>query len=99
MNSNGVISIGGEFTNTNSAPFPLFTDSIIIVCPFWTDLISQNTGTISQNSTLDTNKTNRITQLIQESFGYSFIPTGVLVTTWDSVPYFNIDTVSAIFSS
>ena len=96
VNSNGVISFGGEFTNINSEPFPLYTDDIIIVCPFWTDLISQHNGTITQNSTLDTNTMNRITQLIQESFGYSFVPTGVFTVTWDTVPYYGTDIVSVI---
>ena len=77
MNSDGYISFGGGFTET-----------IELVCPFCTDLISVNTGTISQNSVLNTNETNRITQLIQESFGYSFVPTEVFTATWDAVPYF-----------
>ena len=95
VNSNGVISFGGEFTNINSRHFP-YTATVIIVCPFWTDLHSENTGTVSQNSVLNTNKMNRITQLIQESFGYSYIPTGVFTVTWDAVPYYGSDKVSVL---
>ena len=39
--------------------------------------------TLHINNVLDANKMIRITQLIQESFGYDFIPTGVFVATWD----------------
>ena len=46
--------------------------------------------------TLDTGKTTKITQLIQESFGYSFVPTGVFTVTWDAVPYYGTDIVSVI---
>ena len=97
MNSNGVISFGGEFTNFYSQPFP-YADDVIIVCLFWTDLISQHNGTITLNSTVDTNKMNRVTQLIriQESFGYSFVPTGVFTVTWDAVPYYGTDIVRVI---
>ena len=39
--------------------------------------------TLHVNNVLDANKTIRITQLIQESFEYDFIPTGVFVPTWN----------------
>ena len=90
MNSNGVISFGGSFTETGH---------VELVCPFYTDLISVNTGTISQNSVLNTNEMNRITQLIQESFGYSFVPTGVFTATWDAVPYLGSSLVSTCTAS
>ena len=93
MNSNGVISFGGRFTNFISQTFP-YSANVELVCPFWTDLIPANAGTISQNSVLNTNETNRITQLIQESFGYSFVPTGVFTATWDAVPYYRTNRVS-----
>ena len=51
--------------------------------------LNSSAGTISQNSVLDNNKMVRITQLIQESLGYSFIPTGVFTATWDAVPYYS----------
>ena len=39
--------------------------------------------TLHTNNVLDANKTIRITQLIQESFEYDFISTGVFVATWN----------------
>ena len=80
-----MISLRGGFREHLSRRFPYAIDEII--CPFWTDLDSTFRGTISHNSILDTGKMNRITQLIQESLGYSFVPTGVFTATWDAVPY------------
>ena len=51
------------------------------IYPFWAWLYSGTTLHI--NNVLDGNKIIRITQLIQESFEYDFIPTGVFVATWD----------------
>ena len=92
-----MISLRGGFTDHFSRQFPYAIDEII--CPFWTDLDSRFRGTISHNSILDTNKVNRITQLIQESFGYSFVPTGVFTATWDAVPYHGSDIVSTCTAS
>ena len=95
VNSNGVISLGGGFTEYSSNPFPYATGEILI-CPFWADLDPSfnGGGIISQSSVLDVIKTSKITQLIQESFGYSFVPTGVFTATWDAVPYYRTDIVS-----
>ena len=93
VNTNGVISLEGIFTEFSSEPFP-YAIGKILICPFWTDLHPMLRGTISHNSILDTGKMNRITQLIQESLGYSFVPTGVFTATWDGVPYYRTDIVS-----
>ena len=96
VNTNGVISLGGGFTEYSSNPFPYATGEILI-CPFWVDLDSRPStggGTISQSSVLDVSMTTKITQLIQESFGYSFVPTAVFTATWDAVPYYRTNRVS-----
>ena len=91
MDPGGAILFGGDIKD-----FILNTENVEIVGPFWAELIL---GTVSQNSVLNTNETNRITQLIQESFGYSFVPTGVFTVTWDSARYVFTDTVSVYISS
>ena len=96
VNTNGVISLGGGFKEYISNPFPYATGEILI-CPFWVDLDSSSRngdGIISQSSVLDVSKSTKITQLIQESFGYSFVPTGVYTATWDAVPYYRTNRVS-----
>ena len=100
VNSNGVISLGGGFTKYSSNPFPYGTGEILI-CPFWVDLDSRPStggGTISQSSVLDVCKTTKITQLIQESFGYSFVSTAVFTATWDAVPYYGTDIIVRVLA-
>ena len=58
-----------------------FEGAFIGIYPFFAWLYIGTTLHI--NNVLDANKTIRITQLIQESFGYDFIPTGVFVATWN----------------
>ena len=98
VNTNGVISLRRVFAEYNSGPFPYDTSGEIIICPFWTDLDSSFRGTISHNSILDTGKMNRITQLIQESFGYSFVSTAVFTATWDAVPYYGTDIIVSVLA-
>ena len=86
-----MISFKGTFSEYFARPFPYAHEiGEIIICPFWTVLWD---GAVLQNSVHDTNKVNRITQLIQESLGYSFVPTGVFTATWDGVPYYRNDSI------
>ena len=95
VNTNGVISLKGIFHEHNSREFP-YASGKILICPFWADLDSSSNrgGIISQSSVLDVIKTANITRLIQESLGYSFVPTAVFTATWDAVPYYRTDIVS-----
>lgn len=86
VNIVGVISFEDAFDTFISRPFP-YSNGDILICPLWTDLW-YNRGTLYQNSALDINTKIRITQLIQGSLGYNFIPTGVFIATWDDVAYF-----------
>ena len=100
VNTNGVISLG-VFREYISRAFP-YAIGEILICPFWVDLDSSSRnggGIISQSSVLDVSKTTKITQLIQESFGYSFVPTGVFTATWNGVPYYSSYNIVSVDST
>ena len=86
VNIVGVISFEDSFTTYVSRSFP-YSNGDILICPLWTDLWYTE-GTLYTNSVLDINKQIRITQLIEGRLGYTFIPTGVFIATWDDVAYF-----------
>ena len=84
-----MISFEDSFTTYVSRPFPYIHDDMLI-CPLWTDLwYRSGITTLYVNSVLDINKKIRITQLIEGRLGYTFIPTGVFIATWDDVAYFS----------
>jgi len=55
---------------------------ILRICPFCVDLYGRM---FYNNGIPDAVATAKVTQLIQESFEYSFIPTGIFIATWDNV--------------
>lgn len=89
VTANGVISINESFMEYTARSFP-HTVGNIIICPFWADLDTSFTGTISHNNgSLNSAITTRVTRLIQEAFGYNFNPSGVFISTWDRLPHHN----------
>lgn len=84
-----MISFNGPFPYFSPQPFPLISGETLI-CPFWTDLNPEVGGTVSHNNGRSGGTTTaRVTQLIQEHFGRTFVPTGIFITTWDRVPFFS----------
>ncbi len=59
-----------------------------LICPFWDDVNTAG-GTQGQiyfqNNTASSSTRQNVLELIEESFGYRFIPTGVYIATWDHV--------------
>ena len=88
VNIVGVISFEDSFTTFISRSFP-YSNGDILICPLWTDLwYRSGITTLYVNSVLNISKKIRITQLIEGRLGYTFIPTGVFIATWDDVGYF-----------
>ena len=78
---------GHRFSEFLPQPFP-HTNEDVIICPFWDDIDIRYAGLIYHNNDRSNRVTrSRVTQLIQESLGFSFNPTGVFVATWDAVSY------------
>ena len=86
ITANGVVTFNAVFSEFSAQQFP-HTDSLVILCPFWADLDTTRNGTISHNNG-SANGT-RVTQLIQNSFGYTFTPIVVFIATWDGLPHHN----------
>ena len=82
ITANGVVTFNDVF---KAQPLSIPRTSGLVICPFWADTDTTN-GTISHNNGSDANVT-RVTQLIQESFGYTFTPTVVFTATWDGLPH------------
>ncbi len=72
-----------------SSPISLINDTLI--CPFWDD-VNTDGGTRGQiyfqNNIASSSTRQNVMELIEESFGYRFNPTGVYIATWDHVQGF-----------
>ena len=88
ITANGVVTLNDEFDDYVAQSFPYTDSNLVIICPFWADLDTRRIGTISHNSANAT-MTARVTQLIQNSFGYTFTPIVVFIATWDGLPHHN----------
>ena len=79
---------GIRFPEYDPQPFP-HTNEDVIICPFWDDVSIVQAGSIYHNSGGSDRSTKaRVSQLIQDSLGFSFHPTGVFIATWEAVSYF-----------
>ncbi len=84
---NGVISVQGPFEEFIPQTFP-YTNGVILICPFWDDVRITHAGSIYHNNGRADGQTKfRVSQLIQESLGFNFNPTGVFIATWDAVSF------------
>lgn len=94
MNTNGVVSFGGRYTNTGSSGSDFSNVfSPPIIAPFWDDINVNNGGTIYYRQNTDSAVTEMVRQEIL--FGYPevgpFTAELVFVATWDRVAAFNSD--------
>ncbi len=91
-----MISFNSQISAFVSQAFPIsffiFTPISLInetlICPFWDDVDTAG-GTRGQiyfqNNAASSSTRQNVMELIEESFGYRFIPTGVYIATWDHV--------------
>ena len=100
INTNGILSMGGSFTQYSSHLFPV--GSRYLVAPFWDDIniaAENGVGDISYqvystgSPLLDT-----VNTIISDEENINFIGHWMLVAEWDGVPEFgsSTDKVSAI---
>ena len=89
-----MISFNSGISNYIPEAFPnvsFLSINETLICPFWDDVdtIGGTRGQIYfQNNIASSSTRQNIMELIEESFGYSFFPTGVYIATWDHVhPY------------
>ena len=88
VNSNGVLSFGGEhFLFFRPAPFPSI--STPLVAPFWHDFNPARGGSISYRQTNDSNQLLLVHRLLVGQTFADFYPVLLFVTTWYQVPQYN----------
>ena len=90
MNSNGILSVGGEkFLFYRPSRFPLVSPPLI--APFWTDFNPSAGGNIYYRQTNDSDLLQAVESVVQDSDNEdlnSFSPTHLFIATWDEVPPF-----------
>ena len=93
MNSNGILSVGGEeFLYFQQARFPLDSRWPPLIAPFWTDFNPSAGGNIYYRQTNDSDLLQAVESVVQDSDNEdlnSFSPTHLFIATWDEVPPFS----------
>ena len=94
MNNNGDISFNEPLSGYTPDEFPL-VDSVPVIAPYWADVDTRGTGSVSYRLTTDPEIILRVRNEIAVAFpqlSTSFIAQEVVVATWDRVGYFNMQT-------
>ena len=92
MNTNGVLSLGGPYTNPSSSGSNF--DSVIsrpIIAPFWDDIDIRNGGVIYYRRDFSSLVADLVRQEVSSRYpevGF-FFPSLVFVATWDRVAAYN----------
>lgn len=99
MNSNGVLSFDGSFTNCcPPRNFPRFSSPLI--APYWHDFDPSRRGTIYHRQTRDPALLQRIHTLLSNVDARdlsSFFPTQLFIATWDRVaPHRNVGLITMV---
>ena len=106
VSTNGVVSFGEEFTYPSSVLFPSSTVAGIhfsyVLAPYWSDIDTRQRGEVwyethirNQNSTSD-ELLNRVSSFVNNQTNASrFEGTSMIVATWDSVPPYAGEGVTA----
>ena len=94
VNNNGIISFERGFNVHNPSAFPLQAYNIPLIAPFWADVdTSQDgSGTVFYRETTDFDLLQRVSSEIQIGLSMSFVPSHLLIATWDAVGYYNGNT-------
>ena len=79
-----MLSFGAPFTSTQARPFPFVSPPLI--APLWSDLNPSNGGTISYRQTSDFEELQTVREKLSRKEMVNFIPTHVLVVTWNQIP-------------
>ena len=79
-----MLSFGAPFTSPQPRPFPFVSPPLI--APLWSDLNPSNGGTISYRQTSDFEELQTVREKLSREEMVDFIPTHVLVVTWNQVP-------------
>jgi len=89
VNTNGVVSFLAAVSQYTPVPFPL-GDQRRIIAPFWSDVDTNNGGTISYRQTTDAVLLQRATDDVRGAFldHQRFLATWIFIVTWDRVAFY-----------
>ena len=94
VNTNGIISFVAAVSQHSPDPFPL-SDRRQIIAPFWSDVNTNNGGTILYRQSTDSDLLRRATDDVRRAFlGHTtFRATWIFVVTWDRVAFYGASTI------
>ena len=95
MNNNGDISFEGPVSTFTPQSFPLSGSSLI--APYWADVDTTGTGTVSYRETKDSSLLRRARDDVLRAFSVRFLPSLLFIATWDRVGYFSSQTDKVSF--
>ena len=95
MNTNGAISFTAAISQYTPDPFPTNT-SREIIAPFWADVDTTGTGSISYRETTNADLLQRANSDIRKAFPTILFSSHYLfIATWDHVGFYNSQTAKA----
>ena len=100
MNTNGAISFTSHISQYTPDQFPTNAGREIIA-PFWADVDTRGTGTITYRETTNATLLQRANNHIKRAFStITFSPSYLFIATWDHVGYFHnqSDKVNVLYS-
>ena len=86
MNNNGIISFNAPVGAYTPEPFPL--ESTPLIAPYWADVDTRGTGIVRYRQTSDPALLARARDDVSCVSQKIFIPTFLVIATWDHVGYF-----------
>ncbi len=87
---NGLLSFEQPIT-FNPRPFPISSNELIIA-PFWSDIDTRARGMVYYRVTNTSTQIDKAALVIQAAFPddyHDFVPTCLVIVTWDDVGYYN----------
>ena len=87
INTNGIISLGSEYTIPSISDFPFGSPPLI--APFWIDLVTNSGGTIFFRFLNDNTGVDSAVNSYNNFSSPTYVSGGVLLVTWDQVALFS----------
>ena len=83
ISSNGLLSFGTLFTSYSPTSFPL--SSVVVIAPFWDDIILTNTGIVRYGIVTSTCVINKVETFLKLNQNINLEIDWVFVTKWENV--------------
>ncbi|XP_061188743.1 mucin-4-like [Saccostrea echinata] len=89
VNTNGVISFQKAVSSYSASPFPIAND-VGMIAPFWTDINTNNGGTIWYRESVNSTLLDRVSEEVRAYFPqfYRFKASWIFIVTWERVAFY-----------